>query len=289
MSVGAPAAAVGFVGLGQIGRPMAERLVSWPGGLWVYDVASEPVAALEARGATAVSSVAELAAGCDLVCVMVRDDDQVRDVLAQLLTEAREGLTVAIHSTVAPDTPAQLADVAARHGVHVVDAPVSGGSMGAVAGTLAIMVGGSPAAYAVCEGPFAAMGSLVVRAGEIGAGTRMKLARNLMHFVAFTATTEAARLAEASGLDLVELGRIVRHTDTITGGPGAIMHRDTAAPLAEDDPWREILGHVWALGSKDLTLAVGLGRQLGVDTPLASLALGRLESGLGLVDEEGGM
>ncbi|MDP3889939.1 NAD(P)-dependent oxidoreductase [Nocardioides sp.] len=284
---GAGAPAVGFVGLGQIGRPMAERLASWPGGLWVHDVAPEPVAALEAQGAKAASSLSELAASCDLVSVMVRDDDQVREVVAQLLAGAREGLTIAIHSTVAPDTPGQLADVAARHGVHVVDAPVSGGSMGAAAGTLAIMVGGTAEAYAVCEGPFAAMGSVVVRAGEVGDGTRMKLARNLMHFVAFTATTEAARLAEASGLDLVELGRIVRHTDTITGGPGAIMHRDSAGPLAADDPWRGIFEHVWALGSKDLTLAIDLGRQLGVDTPLASLALERMRAGLGLVDEEG--
>ncbi|MFN4114825.1 MAG: NAD(P)-binding domain-containing protein, partial [Sphingomonadaceae bacterium] len=92
MSGSAGAPAVGFVGLGQIGRPMAERLASWPGGLWVYDVAPEPVAALEALGAMAASSLAELAAGCDVVSVMVRDDDQVREVVAQLLAGAREGL-----------------------------------------------------------------------------------------------------------------------------------------------------------------------------------------------------
>ena len=71
------------------------------------------------------------------------------------------------------------------------------------------------------------MGSKVVHAGPIGAGTKFKLARNMMHFIAFTAATEAQRLAEAAGLDLVELGNVVRHTDAITGGPGAIMHRAT--------------------------------------------------------------
>ena len=71
------------------------------------------------------------------------------------------------------------------------------------------------------------MGSKTVHAGPVGAGTRMKLARNLLHFVSFTAVTEAQRLAEAAGLDLVALGEVVRHTDAITGGPGAIMHRDT--------------------------------------------------------------
>ena len=98
------------------------------------------------------------------------------------------------------------------------------------------------------------MGSKVVHAGPLGAGTRMKLARNLIHFVAFTAVTEAQRLAEAAGLDLRDLGEVVRHTDAITGGPGAIMHRDTTAPIAPDDFWHGVFDHVRALGEKDLSL-----------------------------------
>ncbi len=278
---------VGFVGLGNIGKPMAQRLVDWPGGLWVYDVAPEPLGALEAAGATVASSVADLAASVDLVCVMVRDDEQVRQVLAEVLAQverqaAGAGPAVAIHSTVAPDTPAQLAETALRHGVHVVDAPVSGGAMGAADGTLAIMVGGSDAAYAVCAGPFARLGTKVVHAGPVGSGTRMKLTRNLMHYIAFTAATEAQRLAEAAGLDLVELGQVVRHTDAITGGPGAIMYRDTAAPMAPDDPWFGIFEHVWALAEKDLGFAIDLAEELGVDVPLAHAALERLGTGLGL-------
>jgi 3-hydroxyisobutyrate dehydrogenase len=192
---------------------------------------------------------------------------------------------VVIHSTVAPTTPAALADLAAGHGVLVVDAPVSGGAMGAADGTLAIMVGGSPEAFARCEETLRAMGSEVVHAGPIGAGTTMKLARNLLHFVAFTAATEAQRLAEAGGLDLVALGRVVRHTDAITGGPGAIMHRDTARPMAADDPWRGIFEHVVALGEKDLGFATELADRLGVDVPLARLALERLAAGLGVEEE----
>ena len=94
-----------------------------------------------------------------------------------------------------------------------------------------------------------------MHAGPVGAGTAMKLARNLIHFVSFTAVTEAQRLAEAAGVDLQALGEVVRHTDAITGGPGAIMHRETAAPLAPDDPWRAIFDHVRALGEKDLRFA----------------------------------
>ncbi|GAB3264419.1 NAD(P)-dependent oxidoreductase [Nocardioides dilutus] len=276
---------VGFVGLGNIGKPMAQRLAP-RGDLVVYDVASEPVAALVAAGARAADSVAELAGQVDVLCVMVRDDDQVREVLGEALGAASPGLVVVVHSTVAPQTPRQLEVTASRHDVLVVDAPVSGGAMGAADGTLAIMVGGSEAAYAAARPVLERMGSRVVHAGPIGAGTQMKLARNMMHFVAFTAATEAQRLAEAAGLDLVELGHVVRHTDAITGGPGAIMHRDTTAPLAEDDFWFGVFDHVRALGEKDLSFAIELADTLGVDVPLAREARARLAKGLGLpVDE----
>ena len=248
----------------------------------MYDVAPEPLQELEGAGAQVAKSVAQLASRVDVVCVMVRDDDQVRDVLGEILGVAGDGQTVVIHSTVAPSTPAELADTAARHGIKVADAPVSGGAMGAADGTLAIMVGGTDEAFAAARSALEAMGSLVTHAGPIGAGTKMKLARNLMHFVAFTAATEAQRLAEAAGLDLVELGKVVRHTDAITGGPGAIMHRATTAPIAQDDFWYGVFDHVRALGEKDLTFAIALADELGVDTPMAHEALNRLGKGLGL-------
>lgn len=274
---------VGFVGLGNIGKPMALRLAAAQDvNLWVYDVVPEPVAELEAAGARAAESVAALAARSDVVCVMVRDDAQVRDVLGEVLGVAGDAQTVVIHSTVGPATPAQLADTAARHGVKVLDAPVSGGAMGAADGSLAIMVGGSEEAFEAARPALEAMSSHVVHAGPIGAGTWFKLARNLMHFVAFTAATEAQQLAEACGLDLVELGRVVRHTDAITGGPGAIMHRATTAPIAEDDFWHGVFSHVVALGEKDLRFAIELAEQQGVEVPLARLSLDRLAPGLGL-------
>jgi 3-hydroxyisobutyrate dehydrogenase-like beta-hydroxyacid dehydrogenase len=274
---------VGFVGLGNIGKPMALRLAAAEDiDLWVYDVVRDPVEELEEAGARGAASVAAMAARSDVICVMVRDDDQVREVLGEILGDAGDGQTVVIHSTVAPSTPAQLADTAARHGVTVLDAPVSGGAMGAADGTLAIMVGGTDEAFAAARPALDAMGSLVTHAGPIGAGTKLKLARNLMHFVAFTAATEAQRLAEAAGLDLVELGKVVRHTDAITGGPGAIMHRATTAPLDRDDVWYGVFEHVRALGEKDLTFAIALADQLDVDVPMAHEALARLGKGLGL-------
>jgi 3-hydroxyisobutyrate dehydrogenase len=266
---------VGFIGLGNIGKPMALRLAS-EFGLVVHDVVPEPVAELVAAGATAAPSVAGVA-DVDVLCVMVRDDDQVRGVAAEVLAAGASPVLV-VHSTVAPGTPGELAAL----GVRVLDAPVSGGPMGAADGSLAIMVGGDETAYAVAEPVLAVLGSKVVHAGPLGAGTRMKLARNLIHFVAFTAVTEAQRLAEASGLDLVALGEVVRHTDAITGGPGAIMYRDTTAKLDPDDFWHGVLDHVRALGEKDLSFAIELAGTLGVDVPLAQLSRDNLAKGLGL-------
>ena len=273
---------VGFVGLGNIGRPMALRLAGSGLPLVVYDVAPEPLAELVAAGAKTASGVAALAREADVVCVMVRDDAQVRTVLGQVLAGVERPLTVVIHSTVAPGTPEALAARAAPHGVRLLDAPVSGGAMGAADGTLAIMVGGESDAFEAARPALEAMGSKVVHAGPIGAGTRFKLARNLMHFVAFTAATEAQRLAEAAGLSLRDLGEVVRHTDAITGGPGAIMHRDTTAPIASDDFWHGVMTHVAALGEKDLGFAIELAEELGVDVPLARRACADLAKGLGL-------
>jgi 3-hydroxyisobutyrate dehydrogenase-like beta-hydroxyacid dehydrogenase len=273
---------VGFVGLGDIGKPMAQRLLAWPAGLVVFDLAPAPVAELEAAGASAATSVADLASRCGVICVMVNTDDQVREVIGELLGAARPGTVIAVHSTVSPDLPPRLADLAGRHDLLLVDAPVSGGAMGAAEGKLAIMVGGTEAAYDAVREPLALMGSEVVHCGPVGNGTAAKLARNLLHFVAFTATGEAQRLAEAAGVDLVALGRIVRHTDSVTGGPGAIMHRDTTAPLAPGDGWTPVFEHVLALGAKDLGHAIALADRLGVGVPMAQYAAEHLAEALGL-------
>jgi 3-hydroxyisobutyrate dehydrogenase-like beta-hydroxyacid dehydrogenase len=283
-------ARLGFVGLGQMGQPMAARLTGWPGGLIVHDLRQEATEPLAAAGAIVAATVAEVGSTARVICVMVRDDDQVRNVVAQIAAAASAAadgpVIVAIHSTIRPGTAAQLAAEYDSAGVAIADAPVSGGFMGAQDGRLAVMFGGTRAAYEECREPLGCFADLIMYMGPAGSGTNAKLARNLLHFVAFTAAAESQRLAEAAGLDLRKLARIVRHSDAVTGGVGSIMLRPSTGQLAADDPLRPILEHTAALGEKDLALAIELGQQLGVDLPMAQFALGNFAAGLGLPTPE---
>lgn len=276
---------VGYIGLGNMGAPMAERLLDRPGGLVVHDARTSATEKFAAKGAHVASSPREVAERSSVVSITVLDDDQVREVVAGaegILAGAAPGLVVAVHSTISDVTAVELAEVCRAHDVELVDAPVSGGAPGAKQGKLAVMVGASESAFEKVREPFGNWAELVVHAGPVGAGTRMKLARNLLHFVSFTAAAEAGRLAEAAGIDLVDLGKVVRHTDAITGGAGAIMLRDTTAPLTEGDNWYPIFDHVRNLGEKDLALALALGDRFDVDLPLAHIARSGLGPGLGV-------
>ncbi len=258
------------------------------------------MAPLADRGARAAASSGEVAEAAGIICVMVRDDEQVGQVVRELAEAVPGGpadvpgaaagvpgdstgrVIVAIHSTIGARTAPLLAERYSGAGIEIIDAPVSGGFMGAHEGRLAVMVGGSREAYERCREPFGQFADLVMHMGPVGAGTRAKLARNLLHFVAFTAAAESQRLAEAAGIDLRKLTRIVRHSDAVTGGPGSIMLRRETGPVADDDPLREILEHVRALGEKDLALALELGADLGIDLPMARFAADHFAAGLGV-------
>ncbi|MGV9799919.1 NAD(P)-dependent oxidoreductase [Mycobacterium sp. NPDC003449] len=272
---------LGYIGLGNQGAPMAKRLVDWPGGLTVFDVRTEAMTPLAELGASIADDVAAVAVA-DVISVTVLTDAQVREVVGQLGAHAAPGTVIAIHSTIEPGTAADLAEQLRPKGIHVVDAPVSGGAGAADKGELAVMVGADDDAYALVKPVFKKWASMVVRAGEPGAGTRMKLARNMLTFVGFAAACEAQRLAEAAGIDLQKLGRVVRHSDAQSGGPGAIMVRDDTKPLQPDHFLYNMFTHTRGLAEKDLRLALGLGEATGVDLPLAEIALRDLAAGLGV-------
>lgn len=272
---------LGYIGLGNQGAPMAKRLVGWPGGLTVFDVRTEAMTPLAELGASLADSVADVAKA-DVISVTVLTDQQVRDVVDQLAAHAQPGTVIAIHSTIEPGTAAELAHALRPKGIHIVDAPVSGGAGAADKGELAVMVGADDEAYDLVKPVFKQWASMVVRAGEPGAGTRMKLARNMLTFIGFAAACEASKLAEAAGIDLQKLGRVVRHSDAQSGGPGAIMVRDDTKPLGPDHFVYDMFVHTRGLAEKDLKLALGLGEATGVDLPLAEIALRNLAAGLGV-------
>lgn len=272
---------LGYIGLGNMGAPMAKRLVGWPGGLTVYDVRTEAMTPLAEVGATLADSVADVAAA-DIISVAVLDDAQVRDVVSELAPRVKPGTVIAIHSTISDTTAVELADELKPRDIHIVDAPVSGGAGAAETGELATMVGAAREVYERVKPAFKQWASLVIHAGEPGAGTRMKLARNMLTFTSYAAACEAMKLAEAAGLDLQALGRVVRHTDALTGGPGAIMVRDDMKPLEPDHFLYEPFLHTRGLGEKDLSLALALGGAVSVELPLAELARRQLAIGLGV-------
>lgn len=272
---------LGYIGLGNQGAPMAKRLVDWPGGLIVFDVRAEAMTPLVELGASPAEDVAGVSEA-DIISVTVLNDEQVRDVVGRLAEHAKPGTVIAIHSTIEPATASELADHLRPRGIHIVDAPVSGGAGAADKGELAVMVGADDEAYAAVKPVFKQWASLVVRAGEPGAGTRMKLARNMLTFIGFAAACEAQVLAEAAGIDLQKLGRVVRHSDAQSGGPGAIMYRDDTKPLAPDHFLHDMFVHTRGLGEKDLRLALALGKATDVELPLAEVALRNLAAGLGV-------
>ena len=268
--------AVGFIGLGHIGAPMARRLRDWPGGLVVFDAFPAAMEPFTSRGVTGASSGAEVASQCSVICVMVQNSDQVRAVLEGpegILATAAPGTVVAVHSTISAEVAVELAALAATAGVELI---------GAHEGSLAVMVGGTGSAAELCRPVFERFASMVQHMGPIGAGTQTKIARNVITFASFAVVGEAQRLAEAAGLDLGQLGEVVRHSDAITGGAGAIMLRPTAGEMDTEDGLRSIFGHTATLGGKDLELAIRMGEDLGVDVPFALLAAQTLAAALGI-------
>jgi 3-hydroxyisobutyrate dehydrogenase-like beta-hydroxyacid dehydrogenase len=159
---------------------MARRMIDagFPTTLWARR--PETLAPYRETAARFAASIEELGAGADHVGLCVVTDHDVRQVCDQLIPAMRPGSIIAIHSTVHPDTCRAVETQAAGRGVRVVDAPVSGGTASAQAGTMAVMVGGDPADLAVARAVFETFGRLIVHLGPVGAGQRAKLINNTL-------------------------------------------------------------------------------------------------------------
>ena len=267
---------VGFVGLGNIGMPMAKRLTAAGLPTTVYDVVGERVDALVAAGARAATSPRTLAAARDAIGVCVRDDADVRAVVLAddgLLAGAAPGSVIAIHSTVPPATMREVGAAAAARGVGVVDACVTGGPAGAAQGALTVMAGGDPAHLERARPLFDAFARKVVACGPLGSGCKTKLCNNLMTYLAWTAAFEATLLARAAGLSQEVLEEVTRSNGNMTDPMLAFLalHKAPEEARRSDGFQAAMRGYV-EVAEKDLAATLALARECGVALPGAAMA-----------------
>lgn len=260
---------VGFIGLGDLGKHMVSNLVNRTFNVSVFDVRKEPVEELKALGAIAANSSEEVAKVSDVVITMVRDDAQTDEVIygrSGVLKGAREGSVIILSSTIHPLHCRSIASEAERRGVKVLDAPVSGGRVGARAGTLTFMVGGDRATFEECHPIFEAMGRNIFYLGVIGMGEVCKLAHNLVFFINLAGLSEGIALGLKAGLELEPLINVIK-----TGAASSWLVQNWELVRAQKDEYDQCrrsstLGLIY----KDMDLALKMARDIDQFVPLAA-------------------
>jgi 2-hydroxy-3-oxopropionate reductase len=256
---------VGFIGLGIMGRPMAKNVLSKGFPLAVYNRSSGVVDELAKLGARACRSSREVAEHSEVILTCLPDSPDVEQVILGadgVLEGARPGSIIADMSTIAPQVSIRIAEEAAKRGVQMLDAPVSGGDKGAIAGTLSIMVGGENEAFDQCLEIFRAMGRAVVHVGRIGAGGYTKLANQIMVALQLEAMAEGLVLGAKAGVDPALM------VEAIGAGLARCGVLEVRAPTVLEgnfDP-----GFMIRLHLKDLRLALEAGHALGVPLPITA-------------------
>ncbi len=276
----------GVVGLGDIGRGLADNLVGAGVPVSVYDIRDDATDPYRERAHIAASP-GDLAERSDVVLVAVVNDDQVRSVLRGddgVFAHAAPGTTVVIVSTISTATVTELHAEGSGRGVTIVDCGVSGGPSAAASGELVCMVGGTAEDVERVRPLLDVISCLVLHMGPHGAGLSAKLARNIVQYGSWLAAFEAQELAEAAGIDLQKLGQAIKESDKRIGGASTLMFRTTAAPWPADAD-AGLVGAMRAaslLAHKDLAAALALGDELGVALPLATLTDARCDEIFGV-------
>ncbi|GAB2783608.1 3-hydroxyisobutyrate dehydrogenase [Halomonas shantousis] len=266
---------IGFLGLGNMGAPMAHNLLAAGHRLTVFDVNERAVAGLAEAGATAATSAAALAGqDVEMIITMLPAAAHVRDVYLGedgLLVHVAEGVLLVDSSTIDPMTSREVAVAANRQGNPMLDAPVSGGTGGATAGTLTFMVGGEPEDFERAQPILAAMGRNIVHCGAAGNGQVAKVANNMLLGISMIGVAEAMSLGVALGMDPAVLAGVINtssgrcwSSDTYNPYPGVLEN----APASKD--YRGGFGTDLML--KDLGLASEAARQVRQPVILGALA-----------------
>jgi len=267
-------ARIGFLGLGNMGLPMALNLIKAGHAVTGYDVVAAAVGKLAAAGGTAAKSVAAAAAAGEIVATMLPAGKEVRDVYldaAGVLASAAPGTLLIDCSTIDVETARAVAGAALAKGFAMLDAPVSGGVGGAQAGMLTFMVGGSAEAFARAKPVLEAMGKTIVHAGGSGNGQAAKICNNMILGVSMIAVSEAFVLADKLGLDRQKLFDV---SSKSSGQCWSLTNYCPVPGLVPTSPANRDYqaGFTAAMMVKDLRLAQDAARAAGATTPLGAEA-----------------
>ncbi|MEE8272168.1 MAG: 3-hydroxyisobutyrate dehydrogenase [Alphaproteobacteria bacterium] len=265
---------IGFIGLGNMGGPMARNLVTAGYAVVGFDLAEASVAAAAGHGVKPAGSIAEAVAAADVVITMLPAGRHVRTVYAGddgVLGAARAGALLIDSSTIDVESARAVSAMAADAGFTMLDAPVSGGVGGAESGALTFMVGGTDAAFARAEPILACMGKTIVHAGAAGTGQAAKICNNMVLGVSMIAVGEAFALADRLGLDRQKL------FDISSQSSGQCWSLTSYCPVPGPVPsspanrnYRP--GFTAAMMLKDLRLAQEAAQSVGAATPIGAQA-----------------
>jgi 2-hydroxy-3-oxopropionate reductase len=256
---------IGFIGLGIMGKPMAMNLLKAGYALTVYDIVPERIKELVAAGAKAAASSRDVAKQSDIVITMLPNSPHVKEAVlgsGGVLEGAKSGTILIDMSSIAPLASKEIAEKAAKKGVAMLDAPVSGGEPKAIEGTLAIMVGGPQETFDQVKDILGAMGSSVTRVGEIGSGNITKLANQIIVALNIAAMSEAMVLAAKAGVDPEKVFEAIR------GGLAGSAVLNAKMPLVLKGNFKP--GFRIELHIKDLANALDTAHEVGVPLPLSS-------------------
>jgi 2-hydroxy-3-oxopropionate reductase len=261
------ATTIGFIGLGTMGTPMVRRLLNGGYPVTVWARRREAVAPLAEAGARAGESPSDVASKSDIVMTMVTDTAAVEEVILGergVVRGTRPGALVVDHSTIAPDGARRVARMLQERGVEMLDAPVSGGSIAAQAGTLAIMIGGSRTGVDRVRPVLSCYAQRIVHIGPSGAGQVAKACNQICTIVNQLGAAEAMLLAEKAGVDPHAV------KEALMGGFAASRMLDLQAPKMIA---RDFEGKIESrLHHKDIHIVLDMARAFGITLPASAAA-----------------
>ncbi len=265
---------VGFIGLGTMGKPMAHNLLKAGFQVTICPHKNmEPVRELQAAGAHVVNTPKEVAAASEVVILCLPDSPQVEEVMTEangVLAGARPGTIVVDTSTILPAVTQRLAKLAAEKGVKMIDAPMSGGQVGAINGNLTFMCGGDATDLDAVRPVLEAMGKKIFHVGGVGMGQVVKICNNLMLGINLVGVAEAFTLGVKAGVKAETLKEVI----SASSGHSAVLDRYLPNTIMKN---QYKPGFMLDLMCKDIGLAMGAARELGVPLIEGAVATQMLE------------